>query len=238
MCGRFTLRASPDALATLFDLPETPVVVPRYNIAPTQPVAVVRFNRDMAEREWALTAWGLVPSWSKDPTIGSRMINARAETAAEKPSFRAAFRRRRCLIPADGFYEWQKRGSRKQPYFITMQDDAPFAFAGLWEYWEGADGSALETCTILTTEPNELMAPLHNRMPVILDPADYELWLGTAEDDRKGLSLLQHLLRPFPPESMRAMPVSTYVNAPRNEGPECIEPVGDDKIEDQSLKSG
>lgn len=200
-------------------------MVPRYNIAPTQPIGIVRFNAQAGTPEWALTAWGLVPSWSKDPTIGSRMINARAETAAEKPSFRAAFRRRRCLIPVDGFYEWQKQGSRKQPYFINMEDDAPFAFAGLWEYWEGADGSALETSTILTTEPNALMATLHNRMPVILEPDDYALWLGTPEDDRKGLSLLQHLLRPYPPDRMRAVPVSTYVNTPRNEGPDCIIPV-------------
>lgn len=225
MCGRFTLRASGDALATLFDLPDAPLVVPRYNIAPTQPIGIVRTGASGDAREWALTAWGLVPSWSKDPTIGSRMINARAETAAEKPSFRAAFRRRRCLIPADGFYEWQKQGSRKQPYVITMQDDAPFAFAGLWEYWEGADGSALETSTILTTSPNALMEPLHNRMPVILAPEDYALWLGTGEVNRKEASLLQHLLRPFPAERMRATPVSTYVNTPRNEGPDCIAPL-------------
>lgn len=201
-------------------------MVPRYNIAPTQPIGIVRINAQTGTREWAFTAWGLVPSWSKDPTIGSRMINARSETAPEKPSFRAAFRRRRCLIPADGFYEWQKQGNRKQPYLITMEHDAPFAFAGLWEYWEGADGSALETSTILTTEPNAVMAPLHNRMPVIIEPEDYELWLGTAEDDRKGLSLLQHLLRPYALEQqMRTVPVSTFVNSPRNEGPDCITPL-------------
>ena len=179
MCGRFTLRAPASALATLFDGTEEPVVVPRYNIAPTQPVLLLRMNADTRHREWAFAIWGLIPSWSKDPSIGARMINARAETVAEKPSFRAAFRRRRCLIPADGFYEWQKQGSRKQPYLIGLTDDQPFALAGLWETWQGPDGSLLESCTILTTDPNELMAPLHNRMPVMLAPDDYEQWLGT-----------------------------------------------------------
>ncbi|MEZ4583388.1 MAG: SOS response-associated peptidase [Caldilineaceae bacterium] len=218
---RITRCASSNPLRTARDAGGGAAVQHRFH----QPVAVVRFNRDTAEREWALTARAWVPSWSKDPTIGSRMINARRDRWVEKLSFRR-FRRRRCSDPGRRLYEWQKRGSRKQllsPCRTTLS-----AFAGLWEYWEGVDGSALETCTILTTEPNELMAPLHNRMPVILDPADYELWLGTAEDDRKGLSLLQHLLRPFPPEPMRAVPVSTYVNAPRNEGPACVEPVGDE----------
>lgn len=225
MCGRFTLHASPSLLAELFDLPEEPYLAPRYNIAPTQPVAIVRREGQDSAREWALVQWGLIPSWSKDPSSGARMINARAETVAERPAFRAAFRRRRCLVPADGFYEWRSMGKGKQPYYITLQDQKPFAFAGLWENWVGPDGSALESCTILTTEANELMAQLHTRMPVILDPADYALWLGEEGDTPKEqLGLLMHLLRPYPSEQMTAWPVSKYVNSPSNEGADCIEP--------------
>ncbi len=143
MCGRFMLRAPADQLAMLFGLSSEPVLVPRYNIAPTQPVGLVRMDKATQEREWALAIWGLIPSWAKDPSIGARMINARSETAAEKPSFRAAYKRRRCLIPTDGFYEWQKLGSRKQPFYISMADGDPFAFAGLWEHWIGPDGSEL-----------------------------------------------------------------------------------------------
>ncbi|HMN27542.1 MAG TPA: SOS response-associated peptidase [Caldilineaceae bacterium] len=224
MCGRFTLNASPEQLAEIFDLPETPVVEPRYNIAPTQPVAIVRVDPQSKRREWALTYWGLVPSWSKDISIGAKLINARADTAPEKPSFRAAFKRRRCLVPATGFYEWQKQGSRKQPYYITMRDEQPFGFAGLWEVWHGADGSELESCTILTTEPNELMATLHNRMPVIIAPEDYADWLGSGGDEKpQALDQLRHLLRAYPAEAMQARPVSTFVNNAQHEGPTCIE---------------
>ncbi|MFZ4662010.1 MAG: SOS response-associated peptidase [Caldilineaceae bacterium] len=224
MCGRFTLTAPPDQVASLFDLPQEPVVVPRYNIAPTQPVAVVRMNSQKAAREWALTYWGLIPSWSKDPSIGARMINARSETVTEKPAFRAAFKRRRCLVPANGFYEWQKQGKGKQPFYITTPDGAPFAIAGLWEYWEGADGSALESCTLLTTSANALMAPLHDRMPVIVQPEDYTQWLGTGRDETpQALSQLQHLLRPYTDDGLVAYPVSTYVNNARNEGADCVQ---------------
>ena len=226
MCGRFTLRAPADQLAMLFGLSSEPVLVPRYNIAPTQPVALVRMDKATQEREWALAIWGLIPSWSKDPTIGARMINARSETAAEKPSFRAAYKRRRCLIPTDGFYEWQKLGSRKQPFYISMADGDPFAFAGLWEHWIGPDGSELESCTILTTTPNELVEPIHNRMPVIIDPLDYEDWLGSGGDDpREHLAILPHLLRPYDAGHMKAVPVSSYVSNPRNEGEECVAPI-------------
>lgn len=227
MCGRFTLTASPDQLTTLFQLPEEPVVVPRYNIAPTQPVAIVRMNPQQAqagEREWALTYWGLIPSWSKDPSIGARMINARSETVTEKPSFRAAFKRRRCLVPASGFYEWQKQAKGKQPHYITTPDGAPFAIAGLWEYWEGADGSALESCTLLTTSANALMQPLHDRMPVIVAPEDYAQWLGSGRDETpQYLDQLQHLFRPYADDGLVAYPVSTYVNNARNEGADCVE---------------
>jgi putative SOS response-associated peptidase YedK len=228
MCGRYTLHTSPEVIAELFDLPAAPALADRYNIAPTQPVAIVRESKSDAAREWALVLWGLIPSWSKDPSMGARMINARAETVEEKPAFRAAFKRRRCLLPADGFYEWQSRGKAKQPYYITMRDGSPFAFAGLWESWTGPDGSTLESTTILTTEPNELMATLHNRMPVIIDPQDYGLWLGSAEDvPREPVDVLRHLLRPYPTEAMDAYPVSKYVNSPANEGAECIAPLGE-----------
>jgi len=233
MCGRFTLFSNADKIATLFDLEssavDTPPLPPRYNIAPTQPVAVVRIRPGQPEREWALTHWGLVPSWSKDPSIGTRMINARSETAAEKPSFRAAFKRRRCLVPTDGFYEWQKapagsKSKRKQPYFISMADGQPFAIAGLWESWTGADGSALESCTLLTTTPNELMEPLHNRMPVIIEPDEYGDWLGDGRDaDRVYQDHLHHLMRSYPAERMQAYPVDPYVGNARNEGATCIE---------------
>lgn len=221
MCGRFSLSAISAELATLFDLDDFPDLPARYNIAPTQPVIVVRQAHDSDRRQVALMRWGLIPSWAKDISIGSRMINARAESVAEKPSFGAAFKRRRCLIPASGFFEWQKRGSSKQPYFIGMEDLGPFALAGLWEYWEGADGSALETTTILTTTPNDLVKPLHNRMPVILHPQDFPDWLHPATP----ADALIYLLRPYPAAGMIAYPVSTLVNSPANDHPECVEPL-------------
>jgi putative SOS response-associated peptidase YedK len=224
MCGRFALITPGEDLVTQFGVeaqahllkPGEPTA--RYNIAPTQPVTAIR-AAGAEEEQWAFFHWGLIPSWAKDPAMGSRMINARSETAAAKPSFRAAFKRRRCLIPMDGFYEWRKIAGGKQPYFIHMADRRPFAAAGLWEMWFGPDGSELESCTILTTTPNELVAELHNRMPVILDPADYDPWL---HDDRP--DQLNHLLRPFSAAPMAAYPVSTYVNNPRNEGPACVVP--------------
>ncbi len=223
MCGRFTLRATPEQLIQLFDLAEAPPAAPRYNIAPTQPVLVVRVDAHSGNgsREATFLNWGLIPSWAKDPSIGSRMINARAETVAEKPSFRAAFKYRRCLIPSDGFYEWQKVKGGKQPYLIGMEDGALFAFAGLWEHWE-REGSVIESCTILTTDANELVEPIHNRMPLILDPADYDEWLSPT---LQGGDELRHLLRPFPAQQMKAFPVSTGVNNPRNEDPACVAPI-------------
>jgi putative SOS response-associated peptidase YedK len=226
MCGRFTLHTSPEVIAQQFELPETPMLAPRYNIAPTQPVAIVRVPEAGPAREWALVHWGLIPSWSKDPSMGARMINARAETVEEKPAFRAAFKRRRCLLPADGFYEWRSMGKSKQPYYISLRDGSPFALAGLWESWTSPDGGVIESCTILTTEPNELMATLHNRMPVIIDEPDYGLWLGSGGDaSKEELGVLPHLLRPFPAEAMTTYPVSKYVNSPINEGAACIAPL-------------
>jgi putative SOS response-associated peptidase YedK len=225
MCGRFTLTATAEEIQALFELPEAPLVVPRFNIAPTQPVGIVRLDSHK-EREWALVQWGLIPSWAKDPSIGGQLINARAETVAEKPSFRSAFKRRRCLVPASGFYEWQRQEKRKQPYFISTQEGGPFAFAGLWERWSDPGGGEIETCTILTTEPNGLMAALHNRMPVMVEPADYALWLGGGGDTPPHeLDQLRHLLRPYPANTMRAYPVSTFVNNVRNEGAACSTPL-------------
>lgn len=221
MCGRFTLIATGEEIAAHYDLPEAPFVAPRYNIAPTQPVAAVRLAPDSGEREFTHFQWGLVPSWSKDPSVGSRMINARSETAAEKPSFRSAFKRRRCLIPASGFYEWQKTNGSKQPIYIHAAEGKLLSFAGLWEYWQSADGSELATCTILTTGPNDLMEPIHNRMPVVLEPDDYAMWL----DPETPADQLMHLLRPVESEFLEAYPVSTLVNNPRNEDPAAIEPV-------------
>ena len=222
MCGRFTLTNPDQDLALQFDLPEIPDLQPRYNIAPTQPVAAVRVAPESAVRELALLHWGLIPFWAKDPKIGSRMINARSETAAEKPSFRAAFRRRRCLVVADGFYEWQKLNDGKQPFYIRLHDGKPFAFAGLWEHWEGPDGAVIESCTLLTTEPNDVIRPLHNRMPVILQPRDYDLWL---DPEVQQAEQLQPLLGPYLPGDMEAYPISRWVNSPRNDDPRCIEPL-------------
>jgi putative SOS response-associated peptidase YedK len=222
MCGRFTLRAPASVIAEEFSLFDVPPLEPRYNIAPTQMVAAVRMNREAVppQREFAWFRWGLIPSWADDPAIGNRMINARSETVAEKPAFRAALRKRRCLIVADGFYEWQKSGREKQPYFIRLRSDRPFAFAGLWEFWEGPDNSAWESCTILTTDANDLMRPIHERMPVILAAEDYRRWLDPAVQDSAAVT---PLLRPFPSKEMLASPVSPYVNSPSHENPRCIE---------------
>jgi len=224
MCGRFTLRTPASVLAEQFAVFEMPPLAARYNIAPSQPVPVVRLQPGGTEprRQFVFLRWGLIPSWAKDPAIGNRMINARAETVAEKPSYRAALKRRRCLIAADGFYEWQRIGGRRRPHFIQMHDRGPFAFAGLWESWEGADHSAVESCTLLTTEPNQLVRPIHDRMPVILAPDDYRLWLDPAVQEFRSI---RPLLRPYPAEQMRAHGVGTLVNSPANDEPQCIEPV-------------
>jgi putative SOS response-associated peptidase YedK len=226
MCGRFTLTDPDQDLAVQFNLPEIPDLKPRYNIAPTQPVAAVRVPAEGAARELVMLHWGLVPFWAKDPAMGARMINARSETAGEKPAFRMAFRRRRCLVVADGFYEWQKLNGGKQPFFIRLRDGKAFAFAGLWERWEGPEAAIIESCTLLTTQPNELMSSLHNRMPVILHPKDYDLWLSPEVQQAE---LLQPLLRPYPSEEMEAYPISRFVNSPGNDGPKCIEPLAEDQ---------
>jgi putative SOS response-associated peptidase YedK len=222
MCGRFTLTTPAQTLTVQFELTDVPALEPRYNIAPTQPVAAVRIRGESEERELVLLRWGLIPFWAKDLGIGSRMINARSETVAEKPSFRTAFRRRRCLVLADGFYEWQKINGAKQPVYVSLQDREAFAFAGLWERWEGPENGVVESCTLLTCEPNELLRPIHSRMPVILDPKDYSLWLDHGVQDA---TRLQSLLSPYASGRMQAYAVSRYVNSPRNQGPQCIAPV-------------
>jgi putative SOS response-associated peptidase YedK len=224
MCGRFTLRAPPTAVAEQFVLPAVPPFEPRFNVAPSQPVAVVRMAGEQppARRELVWLRWGLVPSWADDPALGNRLINARAETAADKPAFRAAMRRRRCLVVADGFYEWQPGESataRRQPYFIRLRDDRPFGFAGLWESWERPDLGVIESCTILTTAANALVQPIHDRMPVIISPRDYDRWLDPALDNP---DQFKPLLVPYPAEEMAAYRVSTLVNSPANNDPRCV----------------
>jgi len=223
MCGRFALYSAAERLEGQFRLPLPFPIAPRYNIAPSQPVLAIRTVRETGTREWTHLQWGLVPAWAQDPKIGHRLINARAETLAEKPAFRNALRYRRCIIPADGFYEWRKQGNRKQPYFIRHREGKLLALAGLWEYWQGADGSELQTCTIITTDANALIRPLHDRMPAILPEDAYERWLEPTvqrADAQQWLSLL----RPAPDDELIAYPVSLRVNDPTYDAPNLIEP--------------
>lgn len=218
MCGRFTLFQPPEVLAEVFQLAKVPSWEPQYNIAPSQSVLTVLTSARIGnQRRSQLLRWGLIPSWAKDPTIGARLINARAETVSEKPSFRSAFRQRRCLVIADGFYEWQRQEGKKQPFYFRLQNGEPFAFAGLWERWEAPEGETIESCTILTTTASQLLYPIHDRMPVILNPKDYDLWLDPVQKSEP----LQQLLRPYS-EVITAYPVSTKVNKPTNNGSDCI----------------
>lgn len=222
MCGRFTLRTPAHRLAEAFGVDALPNLAPRYNIAPTQDVVAIRHADD--GRELTMLRWGLIPSWAKDPAIGARMINARAETVAEKPSFRAAFRQRRCLVVADGFYEWRKTADApkapKQPYYIRLASGDAFAIAGLWERWRDPAGETVESCTLITTEANRELAPIHHRMPVIVSPADYDAWL---EPHPASAEALHALLRPYPGAEMTAFPIGRHVNNVRNDDPACIE---------------
>lgn len=220
MCGRFTLKTPAAELAKAFELDEMPLLEARYNIAPTQDVAAVLQPQGAAKRRLVLFRWGLIPSWADDPSFGARTINARSETAASKPAFRAAFRERRCLIAADGFYEWQAVGEGKQPFYITIDGGGPFAFAGLWEHWR-RDEREIDSCTILTTSANERMKKLHDRMPVILDRKDWSAWLDPATRDPERLT---RLLTPFAAERMHLTPVDKRVNSPKNDDPSLVEP--------------
>jgi len=218
MCGRFAFYSPSEATAALFGASSTTEVVARYNIAPTQFIAAVR-NDEQDTAELAMLRWGLVPSWAKDPSIGNRMINARAETVAEKPSFRNAYKKRRCLILADGFYEWRKEGDGKTPYFISLADGSPFAFAGLWENWSSKESDeSLQTTAIITTAASDFMAQLHQRMPVVMQPEQAERWLGG------DMELLSEVIDHSP--SFQAWPVERTVNNARNEDPALIEPAG------------
>lgn len=222
MCGRFATTYTGEAIAELFNLPQVPQLPPRYNIAPSQSVGAVRVSPGNNGRELTLLKWGLIPSWAEDSAIGNRMINARADTLSEKPSFRNAFKRRRCLVPASGYYEWRKSTEGKQPVYIRMKEERPFAMAGLWESWQPSGGSEIQSCTVITTESNELLKPVHHRMPVIVADRDFEHWL---DPDIQGQETLESILQPYPSDKMTFHPVSTLVNSAKNDTPECIEPL-------------
>ncbi len=219
MCGRYTLTTPAERLAEEFGFEDSSVELPQsYNVAPTQGVAAVL--EEGGGRHLEVLRWGLIPPWADDPQIGSRMINARSETAPEKPSFRRAFRERRCLIPADGFYEWQRTNGAKQPFYIHMEDGRPFAFAGLWESWGRGGEGEIRTCTILTTAANAVVGEIHERMPVIVAPDAYDVWLDPSSERDE----LTGLLAPYPEDEMEAYPVSRFVNSPSNNDPRCVEP--------------
>lgn len=219
MCGRFTFAISPELIAGAFGVTIPEYFSPRYNIAPTQQVLAIRAMATVNQA--AYLRWGLIPSWAKDPAIGSRMINARSESVHEKPAFRHAIRYRRCIIPAGGFFEWLEGGGKKMPRYVRLRGGAIMAFAGIWDHWKDSAGETIETCSILTTSSNELIQPLHDRMPVILRPEHYDLWLDPATTDTEKL---KPLYQPCPADLMELYPVSTLVNSPRNDSPDCISP--------------
>lgn len=220
MCGRFTLTVSGAELAELFGVPDLAHLQPRYNVAPGQLIATVRHPVGKGA-ELAMLKWGLIPAWAKDPGAGARMINARAETVAEKPAFRSAFRQRRCLIPADGFYEWQKMPDGKQAWLIRQSEHSAFGIAGLWESWQNPDGATVETCTLLTTSANQTMQRIHHRMPVMLPAAVHERWLdpeNTIDDMATLCAQTRHV-------SLSLLAVSQRVNSPANDDAACLEAV-------------
>jgi putative SOS response-associated peptidase YedK len=221
MCGRFALRNPPRSIQEHFHLPEKVDLSPRYNIAPSQAIAVVRHMPGKSYCHLNMLRWGLIPYWAKDMKIGYKLINARGETLTQKPSFRSAFRKRRCLIVADGFYEWKHSGKTKQPFYVQLKKGAVFGFAGLWESWKSLDGNIVESCTIITTSPNELIREIHDRMPVILHAEQYETWLQNSTPELT----LQELLMPYPADEMEAYRVSSEVNSPKNDSATCLVPV-------------
>jgi putative SOS response-associated peptidase YedK len=222
MCGRYRLSRRKQLIDEYFDTVSDDDWTPRYNIAPTQPVPVIRQNATEPRRELSLLRWGLIPSWAKDPSVAVHMINARSETAATKPAFRDPLTHRRCLIPADGFYEWQRRSKAKQPYCFELNDGELFAFAGLWDRWKEPSGQWLKSCSILTTTPNALTSAVHDRMPVILDPHNYDPWLDPGMTNVEAVS---EMLKPFDYRLMRCYPVSTRINYVANDDAECSVPV-------------
>lgn len=234
MCGRYTLTSAPQAIRSLFHYADQPNFPARYNIAPTQPIAIVRLVN--GAREFALVRWGLLPSWVKDPRTFSLLINARGETVIDKPAYRAAMKRRRCLIAADGFYEWRAAGGTKQPYFIRAKSGAPLAFAGLWETWTGPNGEELDTAAIVTTSANSALALLHDRMPVIVPPEAFDLWLDSNNVDALTASAL---IRPAPDNLLEVHPVSTEVNRVANDNPRLIDETAPGEPEPEpALKKG
>ncbi|ARV59132.1 hypothetical protein BZZ01_11215 [Nostocales cyanobacterium HT-58-2] len=222
MCGRFTLFQTAETLCQTFHVEKAPDQELQYNIAPTQMVTAVVCHQQTKQREFQKLRWGLIPSWSKDPAMGSKLINARAETVAEKPAFRSAFKHRRCLVVADGFYEWQQQEGKKQPYYFRLGEGKPFGFAGLWEQWRSPQGEEITSCTILTTQANTLLQPVHERMPVILQEQDYDLWLDPQVQTPESL---QQLLHPYPSEAMTSYLVSKVVNNSKHNSPDCIKPL-------------
>jgi putative SOS response-associated peptidase YedK len=223
MCGRYSLRSPRKRLAEHFGLKEEPEISPRYNIAPTQLVPIIRRAPESNDRQLGMVRWGLIPFWAKEAKIGNRLINARAESVAQKPAFRTAWKQRRCLVPADAFYEWKRLEKGKQPYMVVLRDQGLFAFAGLWERWEAPDGEHIESCTIITTDANALVRQIHDRMPVILKPDDYSVWLAPSTKPER----LQSLLTPIEDDALLAVPVSSRVNSPKNEDPSVIEQTGE-----------
>jgi putative SOS response-associated peptidase YedK len=219
MCGRYAITTAPEAMRRLFGYPQMPNFPPRYNVAPTQPIPVVRLHE--GQRQFVLMRWGLIPSWVKDPKGFTLLINARGESASEKPAFRNAMKRRRCLIPADGFYEWKRDGAIKRPHLIRFNEGAPFAFAGLWETWTGPNGEEVDTAAIVTTQANRVLTPIHDRMPVILPPEAYEMWLDCANVDAKTASAL---LVPAQDDLFEAFEISPAVNRVANDGADIQTP--------------
>ena len=223
MCGRFTLAIDPGELQTAFPGIEFPAmgITPRYNISPSQPVVAILQS---SNKYLDFLTWGLIPSWAKEPSLGAKMINARSETVAEKPSFRNAFRRRRCLIPASGFYEWRSdpETNAKEPVYIYIKNEPLLAFAGLWEIWQSSDGSEIRSCTIITTQANSFIKPIHDRMPVIISPANYDKWLTTSEEN---VNSLTDLFLPYSANEFTCHRVSRLVNNPLNETEACVKPI-------------
>jgi putative SOS response-associated peptidase YedK len=222
MCGRYRLSRRKQLVEEYFATSGAEEWNPRYNIAPTQPVPVIRQNPKEPIRELSLVRWGLIPSWAKDSSVAGQMINARSETAGMKPAFRGALKSRRCLIPADGFYEWQRMGKSKQPYCFEVNEGELFAFAGLWDCWKDPTGNVVETCSILTTTPNAVTSRVHDRMPVILDPDSYDLWL---DPGMKDVATASEMLKPYDARLMRCYPISTRINHVANDDEECSAPV-------------
>ena len=231
MCGRYSFQINQELLAETFGLPDHPPLPFRFNIAPTQQVPVIRRYVD-GQNHLDYLHWGLIPSWAQDRSIGSRLINARSETVTEKPSFRQAIRYRRCLVLGSGFYEWLQEEKGKQPWYIRLKDGSPMVFAGLWETWKSSEGEVIESCTILTTAANRLVAPLHDRMPVILSPDEYRTWLERTTTDPTGL---KKMFQPFPADLMEKWTVSMLVNSVKNDFADLVVPVGNSKLLDLDM---